>query len=408
MKLGKKMFVILFVITVLHGSAQISNNSSLEKQISDYNDALHYEKSIAVLTKITSNDAASFYDKYYAYLLKSHTYKRLFNYPKTLEALHDAYEVGIKSDKKEEVANTILAEKSFVYFDTQKYSAAAALMQKLANVNYKYIREQDKCWIITQEGYLFFLDKKYVEAEKKYNLAIAILSQSAPHQLPNIFGKKIELYNEMTLFTKRDESFKKGLAIAKKYNKIKYEMYLHQMLKNAFAKNNDYKNAFITQQKFDSVSKIYNNNENSGKVEILEQKIQKEKQALVLKNENYFRFILYGCILFLFIVIFLVCKLYLSNKSRRELAELENERINEDIERLTKELDEKGNVKIDLSQFQLSSRQLKIINEIQKGLTNKEIATELFISENTVKYHLKVIYDILKIEKRSSFLKYID
>ena len=408
MKLGKKLFLILYVSIVLQGTAQTNDNLILEKQISAYNDALQYEKSIAVLTKITSNETTSFYNKFYAYLLKSHTYKRLFNYPKTLEALQNAYAVGIKSDKKEEVTNTILAEKSFVYFDTQKYSAAAALMQKLANVNYKYISEQDKCWIITQEGYLFFLDKKYIEAEKKYDVAITILSKSAPYQLPNIYGKKIELYNEMKLFEKRDESFKQGLKFAKKFNKIKYEMYLYQMLKDVLAKNNDYKNAFITQQKFDSVSKIYNNNENSGKVEILEQKIQKEKQALVLKNENYFRFILYGCILFLFIVIFLVCKLYLSNKSRRELAELENERINEDIERLTKELDEKGNVKIDLSQFQLSSRQLKIINEIQKGLTNKEIATELFISENTVKYHLKVIYDILKIEKRSSFLKYID
>ena len=408
MKFGKKLLVILLTATIICCTAQTDHNLNLEKQISDNNDAFKYEKSIAILTEITSNESTSFYDKYFAYLLKSHTYKRLFNYPKTLEALESAYAVGIKSDKKEAVTNTILAEKSFVYFDTQKYSAAAALMQKLANVNYKYISEQDKCWIITQEGYLFFLDKKYIEAEQKYDVAIAILSKNAAYQLPNIYGKKIELYNEMKLFEKRDESFRKGLQFAKKYHKIKYEMYLYQMLKDVLAKNNDYKNAFITQQKFDSISKIYNNNENSGKVEILEQKIQKEKQALVLQNENYFRFILYGCILFLFIVIFLMWKLYLSNKSRRELAEQENERINKDIERLTKELDEKGNVKIDLSQFKLSSRQLKIINEIQKGLTNKEIATELFISENTVKYHLKVIYDILKIEKRSSFLKYID
>ena len=50
----------------------------------------------------------------------------------------------------------------------------------------------------------------------------------------------------------------------------------------------------------------------------------------------------------------------------------------------------------------LSERQTEIVNLVKKGLTNKEIAEQLFISENTVKYHLKSIYTLLGIDSRNS------
>ena len=55
-----------------------------------------------------------------------------------------------------------------------------------------------------------------------------------------------------------------------------------------------------------------------------------------------------------------------------------------------------------LSNYNLTDRQKEIIDFIRSGLTNKEIATKLFISENTVKYHLKIIYEILDVEHRSA------
>ena len=42
-----------------------------------------------------------------------------------------------------------------------------------------------------------------------------------------------------------------------------------------------------------------------------------------------------------------------------------------------------------------------IIQLVQSGKNNKEIAADLFISENTVKYHLKTIYTILEIKHRN-------
>ena len=393
------LFFFLTCISIPAFSQTISE-IKLENQIAGYNDAFQYEKSIAVLTQIISDENASDYDKYVAFLLKSHTYKRLFNYPKTLEALNDAYEMGIKTDQKDVVKNIITAEKSFVYFDTNDYQKAANLMTLLVKDKYQYLDQADKAWIVMQEGYLQFLDKNFALAEKKYDESIAILSVKNPDQLPNIYGKKVQLYNEMKLVEKRNQSFEAGVLCAKKYKKIKYEMYLYEIMKDAFQKNNDFKNAFLVQQKFDSITKFYRTNENNGKIEVLEQNLTKEKQELLLKNEKYQKYLLFGCIAFLFIVLYFTVRLYRSNKDRRLLAERENVRIYRDIERLTKILDEKGAEKIDFSKFNLSSRQLEILELIKSGLTNKEIANKLCISENTVKYHLKVIYDQLDIENR--------
>ena len=46
--------------------------------------------------------------------------------------------------------------------------------------------------------------------------------------------------------------------------------------------------------------------------------------------------------------------------------------------------------------YNISDREVEIIEALVVGKTNKEIAAELFISINTVKTHIKNIYGNLK------------
>lgn len=71
-----------------------------------------------------------------------------------------------------------------------------------------------------------------------------------------------------------------------------------------------------------------------------------------------------------------------------------------ELEQLTKELDSHGEQKLHIQDYNVSERQAEIINLIIEGITNKAIGAILFISENTVKYHLKIIYNILGIGNR--------
>ena len=397
------LLLVLFVFTQSFGQSE--KLKKLENQIKTLNDNLQYEKSIAVLNEIITNEQSTHYEKYYAYLLESFTYKRLFNYTKTLHKLDLALAEGLQSDQKEEVKNTIDAEKCFVYFDTQDYPKAEALITQLRKLNFKHLSIPTQSWIIMQDGYIKMLKKDYVKSEQLLNEAAALVKANSPENLPNIYGKKMELFNKMNLFEKRDTAFKEGLLLAKKYNKVKYEMYLYHVMRNIFQENEDYKNAFFTQKKYDSIVKYYNATDANGKLELAEKKLEDENRQLKAQNEKYIDYILYGVILSLCLLLFFAIRLYRSNKERRILAEKENIRIHNEIERLTIEIDERGNHKINLALYDLTDRQKEIIYLIQEGKSNKEIASQLFVSENTIKYHLKVIYEILDIEHRTELKK---
>lgn len=52
----------------------------------------------------------------------------------------------------------------------------------------------------------------------------------------------------------------------------------------------------------------------------------------------------------------------------------------------------------------LSARELEVLEELRKGATNREIATRLFISENTVRNHVHSILAKLKLQSRSQLV----
>ena len=52
----------------------------------------------------------------------------------------------------------------------------------------------------------------------------------------------------------------------------------------------------------------------------------------------------------------------------------------------------------------LSPREQEVLDLVSQGLTNKEVAQRLYISENTVKYHMKNILDKLHLQNRSQVI----
>ncbi|QJR81469.1 response regulator transcription factor [Alteromonas pelagimontana] len=52
----------------------------------------------------------------------------------------------------------------------------------------------------------------------------------------------------------------------------------------------------------------------------------------------------------------------------------------------------------------LSKRELQVAHKIMEGLPNKTIASQLFISERTVKFHCANIYRKLDIRNRASLM----
>ena len=55
---------------------------------------------------------------------------------------------------------------------------------------------------------------------------------------------------------------------------------------------------------------------------------------------------------------------------------------------------------------QLSKKELSMLRALSKGLTNRELSTEVSISINTVKFHLSNLYDKLAVRNRSQAIAY--
>ncbi len=60
-----------------------------------------------------------------------------------------------------------------------------------------------------------------------------------------------------------------------------------------------------------------------------------------------------------------------------------------------------GVIKSDIDKYGLLEKELKIIEAIAKGLTNKEISEELFLSEGTIKNNITNILSKLKLRDRT-------
>ncbi len=55
-----------------------------------------------------------------------------------------------------------------------------------------------------------------------------------------------------------------------------------------------------------------------------------------------------------------------------------------------------------------TAREVEITELIAAGFTNRQIGTRLHISENTVEYHLRHLYDRLGISTRSALVHFWD
>src|SRR3954466_9895557 len=57
-----------------------------------------------------------------------------------------------------------------------------------------------------------------------------------------------------------------------------------------------------------------------------------------------------------------------------------------------------------LMQKGLSNREAEVAELVSKGLSNKEVASQLFVTEKTVKFHLTNIYKKMSVKSRAQLI----
>ena len=408
--LKKTKFIFLIIQILLFTSTlygQQVDPSKLHEEISTLNDNNQNEKSILILEKIISDPRSTVYDRYYAYLEKSLTYKQLYNYSGALKNLELAAQEIKNTDKEEELNIRIIIERILIHFDLKNEKEYLELLKQVKPQNLQYVKKETRAFYQCILGHLELHKGNYTEADQHFDNCIQLLEKDAPKHLPIIYKVKVELYNSMGLKKEALAAFQKGLEYANMYNIDIYKIMMYETIIYDYTSNKEYEKAYLAQKTVSEARRQYDAANRSGKLTLLEKELLQQRNEIEIVNRKNLMWLFSCIIILLCTLIFVLFKLYHSNKHRRILMEKEMDQMRIKLEQYINPTSEevKNDISNKLRNPQLKARQIEVIELVRQGKTNKEIGTQLFISENTVKYHLKAIYEILDIDNRSALIK---
>lgn len=397
-----RLFIYYLVFFITTGVvAQVDPYKSLNDQIGEFNNSNKHEESIRLLETIILDDKSKPMDLYNAYFMKYTTYKRIFNYTEALANLELALKYGLKCQDEKKIRVRIDVEKLFLYYDQQQFDNVKEILKRLSGTNLDFLPPNTHALYLSVLGSMATKAEKYEEAEKYLDEALVILHKHNPMHLPLIYRKKIDLNRRLNRYDKSIENFEKGLYYAEKYNIDVYIIGMYMDISTFYSRIGDTENALRTQHKINELNTFYDNTNKSGKLH----QVEKELLTSVEKSrskKNQFYFFIFSSISLLGLGILYF--LYNSGKKKRLVIQEKNKKIQNELDKVSFELEEVNANKIDGKNYNLTERQLEIIDLVKQGKTNKEIGAQLFVSENTVKYHLKIIFETVGISKRTDLL----
>lgn len=399
------IFTLLMIITV--GYSQIGSYQQLEQRVYLLNNQLKYNQSQALLLPILQDDKFSADEKYQASVLLSYTYKRVYDYQSALKFLKTAQEFAEQTANRASYIANIKSEEAFILFDTHDYQKADRIMASLEKSGFRYVNQENKSKLVMQQGYLQFVRKQYEQAEATYDRAIGWMKASAPCHLPMIYVKKMQLYNAMNRNDLLADALKQSTSYADSCKIIKYNLYAYEELRDIYKAKNDIPQLVKTQKKLDSLNVIFAREQNISSLHNQKESIVSNYNNQKLENEkqskDYLAYLLAGLT---FIALPLGGWLVAARRKQRRL-EAEFLRMKLELETylsrnrtavLNRDSLKRGDLHV------LSERQQEVLEFMALGMSNKAIADKLYISENTVKYHIKNIYLLLDIKDRKEFL----
>ena len=243
-------------------------------------------------------------------------------------------------------------------------------------------------------------------------------------------GEAIALNNLGSVYQENNEPekaiifFIESIEKAKAINFKPLLSHNYWLINKAYSDNSNYQKANEYALMLNSINDSLLNESKVKIIAELETKYQVEKkeQELLLqeqeinileKDKRISNYIFYSIITFFLLISISVLGWFRAYKQQKIIQENE---IRHQLNIYIKEIEllkNNNNVISDLNNAepiivnnsQLSERELEVLNELSGGKTNKEISETLFVSVNTVKTHLKNIYEKLDVKNRTQAVK---
>lgn len=399
----KNLLFFVLLLTTPFLSAQNIDPQKLNDEISVLNDQFKYEASLLKLEEVITDKKSTHYDIFNAYIQRSLTYKRLYNYPEVARNLELAKEHldEVNDNKLKEIGEVrLLVEQLFVAFDNQKWEDVDKVLKEISTKDLSLLNSETQLFYYNVIATLQMREKDFVNAEKTLNHAIELGKIDNPKHVAAVYIKLIDLAEFKKDTQMAEKAFDNAIFYSKKYKMLIYEKFVYYIMSHFYAEIKDFEKAYYYQKIAVELTYKYSTNTFNGKLTILDKDLLDKRKNIEIDYEKKIRYLLITCLIAVVAFLIVVIKLYNSNKEKNRFIQRENNRMRIELENFMKESHEKGEHLLRIEDYNLTERQLEIIELVKQGKTNKEIGEELFISENTVKYHLKIIYKSLGIDNR--------
>ncbi|MFC4688421.1 LuxR C-terminal-related transcriptional regulator [Epilithonimonas pallida] len=405
-----KYFSALLILFFIFINAKKIDLHSIEEEIIQYNREGKHKLSQKKLSDILLNGDLTKEEEGNILFLMATTYRSVNDYMMCIEYLNRSNSIARQLPPDNILRMKIDYEYAFVYFDNNDYEKAEEAMKRIASKNYVNAFPEDNSYILMQEGYLFMIKKKYNEAEKKYYEAMDIMENANTCNVPIVYVKLMNLYGKRKDIGKAEEAYKESMQISDSCNILKYKILASSEMEKIYKENNLFAKAYLIGSKLDSLRRLENQDVKISEMHIVDKALTEKEQIIKEESDIWKRTV----VLIVLILLSVLIAYYFFRKNKK--IKKDRLRMKEEIEQMKEELnqysqnssDEKIlNPELDLllNSNKLTDRQKDLLILLADGLSNKEIAEKLFISENTVKYHTKNIYNILDIKDRKDFFK---
>ncbi|WP_430612505.1 response regulator transcription factor [Flavobacterium sp. JP2137] len=384
--------------------SQLSHATNIKEQAQQYAVQLKFDKSILLLHPIIASSHSSDLEKYEAYYEKYQIYKLLYNYSEAVYNLDLARKYGIKTALKNQLIIRHELELLLVACEKTDYVLIAESADKIHAIKKKPLQERDFAILIFLEA-IVLMEQKQTDLERAQTLldqSIDLLKIHEPQYLPIVFRTKIRLHILLDQGQKVWESYLQGIQYAKQFNRVTYSIDLHRSMSDYQKSIGNFKKSIeLSKVILESVT-LYNPTRIGSELKYLENDLKEKHSKLVLETRRQKTYVIILIVVSLASIIVILIMVLRKRRKKIACIEQQNVDLRLNLENLfnAETSDDQTNKENSYS-YTLTNRQKEIIELVKKNKSNKQIAKELFISENTVKYHLKIIYELLNVHKRT-------
>ncbi|MDD4235032.1 MAG: tetratricopeptide repeat protein [Bacteroidales bacterium] len=348
------------------------------------------------------------------------TYEEMGQRGKALEYLKQAALYKTASNDKIGLASTynnigVIYEELLPDGDSalNYYNKAFSLYSNI-NMSMEYAQVQNNIALV------YLKQKDYNKANKLSIAALHIFDSIQSKRGIALTSRNLASINiEIGNIHKAFEYLNNSMTLCNQINDVDIRIDLYHLYQKLYVIQGDSENALLYFSKFNNLKDSLLNNkvqqsvaESEAKYKLKEHQFEIEQlnlQNLLYKRKIKTRQIFLSLLIIVLLSVAIILYMAIINfRMREKQMRLEIQNYIETIRKIQQEKKLHKHTYPNLEEFNLTEQEEKVLIQIAQGKTNLQIANELYISVNTVKFHVKNIYIKLDVKNRVQAINLID